>query len=110
MSQLMSIQAAAKEIGIKPFKLFAFLRDNDFLNKFNLPRERYIVKDLFHIRHTKFEHPVLGEQISSRTMITRKGIEHIHELIRHKAPEALRARNCSTANESTTEKSIRASA
>lgn len=110
MSQLFTIQDAAKQIGVKPFMLFIFLRENDFLSKRNLPRTRYIVKDMFHIRHTKFKHPVLGEQVSSRTFMTPKGIDHIHELIRHKAPEALCAGNRTAANETTDSACIRTSA
>lgn len=110
MNTLLTIQDAAKIIGICPRKLFQFLREQDFLTKFNLPRERHIAKDLFHIRHKKFTHPALGEQVSSRAMITQKGIKHVHELIRNKAPEALRARNSPAANEGTASQSTRASA
>lgn len=110
MSQLLTIKQAAQQIGVKPFMLFAFLREHDFLSKFNLPRDRYIIKDYFHIRHKRFDHPVLGEQVSSQTLITQKGIAHIYELIRHKAPEALCARNSRAANEGTQSQSTRASA
>tara|TARA_R110001599_G_scaffold100770_9_gene258128 strand:+ start:1185 stop:1517 length:333 start_codon:yes stop_codon:yes gene_type:complete len=110
MRELFTIQAAARKIGINPHRLFQLLREYDFLNKANLPRDRYIMKDLFHIRHRTFEHPVLGPQVSSRAMITHKGIKHVHELIQHKAPEALCARNSSAANESGTENSTRKSA
>lgn len=110
MSKLFTLQEAAKEIGISRTLLFAFLRKNDFLNKFNLPRERYVAKDLFHTRHLKFFHPVLGEQISSRTLITKKGIDYIHELLRHKAPETLCPRNSLAANEDRANSCTRASA
>lgn len=110
MSKLFTLQEAAKEIGISRTLLFAFLRKSGFLNKFNLPYERYIAKDLFHIRHLKFDHPALGERISSRTLISRKGIDYIHELLRHKAPETLCPRNSLAANEDGTHSSSKKSA
>lgn len=96
-----TIQQAAQLLGIKPKGFFRFLRQHGFLSQHNLPHTLFIQKELFEISHVKWLHPAnQTEQISSRALLTQKGVAYFDELLRQHAPQALRQRNRTAANES----------
>jgi len=99
MSDLFTVQNAAKILGIRPISFFALLRDRNFLTKANLPRNQHIAHGLFHIKHHPWTHPTQGKKISSRAMITTEGIKYFDRYLKHEAPETLRKRNRQSANE-----------
>lgn len=78
-----SVNEFAKILGIKDFgekKLFAWLRENDFLNAFNQPYQKYMNLGLFELKEGTYA-TQKGLNTYTRTLITGKGQIYLSERI-----------------------------
>lgn len=101
--RLYTVQSAANLLGVKPKQFFRFLREHGYLSKHNLPQSLFIQKSLFVIKHTEWIRPNSDKkQISSRTLLTQKGLGYFDEALRKQAPHIQRTRDNCAANEGQT--------
>lgn len=78
-----SVNEFAKILGIKDFgekKLFAWLRENDFLNAFNQPYQKYVNLGLFELKEGTYA-TQKGLNTYTQTLITGKGQIYLSEKI-----------------------------
>ncbi|WP_169794186.1 phage regulatory protein/antirepressor Ant [Alicyclobacillus shizuokensis] len=83
----MTVGTVAKELGIGPNKLFAFLREKKVLMsssgaRWNLPYQEYIDAGYFEVRQYTITHKQSGIENKSQTLVTAKGLDFIHRLLR----------------------------
>ena len=79
------IQAAAKKIGIGSKQLFAFLREQHFIDETNVAYKQYVDEGFFKVQNGSWEHPsTLEKQYYKRTYITFIGVDWLSKLIEKK--------------------------
>ena len=77
-NSLMSWGDVAKVIGIGRNTLTKFMRDNNIIDKNNIPYQQYMKRDLFEVKLKPNEHI---EKNHSITLVTAKGLEFINGII-----------------------------
>ena len=107
MSTLMTVQDAAKVLGLKPLELFKLLRRLGYLTTANLPFNQHLSNGYFEIQHNRWIHPNDGLQYSGRTMITKKGLAHLDIRLREQKTERVCRRDSQAANDEATTRSIK---
>jgi len=78
----LTMQEAAKIVGIGSKKLFKLLREKKVLNQNNLPYQRYIDNGYLKVDSGSWNHPEVGEKLYAKTIVTVKGVEWIENLIK----------------------------
>jgi len=85
-----SVQDAAKLIGIGSKKLFKYLREQNVLNKNNVPYQSYIDNGYLKVEASNWNHPTVGTKLYAKTVVTVKGVEWLqkkinpeHQVINH---------------------------
>jgi len=68
---------AAKLLGTGQKKLFKLLRQDGVLSPRNFPKQSYINRGLFIVKHRSFTHPITGLKHYSVTQVTDKGLDWI---------------------------------
>ncbi|WDL97840.1 Rha family transcriptional regulator [Alicyclobacillus sp. ALC3] len=83
------IGSVAKELGIGPNKLFAFLRDHKVLMssgaRYNQPYQEYMDRGCFRVRQYTITHFTTGIENKTQTLVTPKGVAFIHQLLEKQA-------------------------
>lgn len=72
------IGALAKVFGIKPRAFFELLRQEGFIDKKNVPYQKYIIQGLFVVKETPYQ-TSSGTKINLTPMITGKGQLYFHK-------------------------------
>ena len=76
------IRIAAKEIGVRPKRLFSFLREQHFIDNNNVAYPQYIEQGYFKIQNRTWRHPETEErQYYQCTFITVIGIDFLKKQI-----------------------------
>ncbi len=81
-----SVQEIAKVLGMGPNKLFDFLRGQGMLMCNNLPYQQYVDAGLFRVVERQYTDPYGESRISTRTLISGKGLAHIQRHIQALMP------------------------
>ncbi len=77
----LSMQAAAKQLGISRNKLFALLRKHGHLNADNTPHHHLVQQGLFTVDTRGFNNPVSGiSRQYTVTLVTGAGLSWLHAL------------------------------
>lgn len=87
-SENISLRKALKQMCDHPIKAFAYLRDRRILNSYNLPDPFFVKQGLLSTKESRWMHPELGLQYSTKTMVTEKGRRWLYERLRE-APKTL---------------------
>lgn len=81
MTDLHTMNDAAKLLAVGQNKLFRFLRDHKLLNEHNLPYQQYIDAGYFRVVQKSFDHPSMGQRIYGKTHVTNKGLSYLEGLL-----------------------------
>jgi len=84
-----TIGQAAKQLGMGQRKLFSFMRDQKIIFKdkitgCNLPFSRFVDQGYLSTKNSSWEQEGIGERVSTKTMVTTKGLIWLQELINKK--------------------------
>ena len=79
-----SLQQAAREIGVGSRRLFQLLREQHVLGHDNIPYSHYTTRGHFVVRYGDWWHPEKGRQTYARTFVTRRGLTWLRDLV-HRA-------------------------
>jgi len=84
-----TIQQAAKQLGMGQRKLFSFMRDKriifkDKITGCNLPFSRFVEQGYLATKNSSWVQEGIGERTSTKTMVTTKGLFWLQDLINNK--------------------------
>lgn len=65
---------ASKLLKVGRNRLFKILKKNNVLMKNNLPKQRFIDRGYFEVKHKTYVHPTVGTQHYGKPYITGKGL------------------------------------
>jgi len=83
----LTLQETAKRLGMGRNKFIALLKDQKIIYKdkqtnINLPFSRFVDQGYLTTKNSSWKHDVLGEQISTKIMVTTDGLFWLDELIK----------------------------
>ena len=68
-------------MGIGRNKLFSILRDENILQRDNIPYQEYIDREYFRVVEQKYDKPYGEIGINIKTLVFQKGIDYIRKLL-----------------------------